>query len=256
MYVEDGEYTVTGFNTETPGTREATITFGPDSGTLEYEVVDISDEVGAVLSEVGATDAVPGLASGAYDYSFNTMSNQLIVYLDEGLSEADAVAAYGEGLKAAGYSEAGADGYGDMHYVSENEQLEIYSWVGADVGESGIIVVNIKVLKGFFPIGKINEFMTAVGYTFGFDETIRDAFGTNAWESSVRRSSSGDYYMLISLAGGDYVEQWVTILTPVLEENGFVWEEDYDCFFNYSTYQEIDVKYNASYDVSQIVIWQ
>ena len=62
--------------------------------------------------------------------------------------------------------------------------------------------------------------------------------------------------MLISLAGGDYVEQWVTILTPVLEENGFVWEEDYDCFFNYSTYQEIDVKYNASYDVSQIVIWQ
>ena len=96
--------------------------------------------------------------------------------------------------------------------------------------------------------------MSLVGYTFTFGEDIRDAFGINAWDSRTG-SSGGYYYIAVSLEGGDYVDEWVAILTPVLEENGFEWDDTYG-FVNYTTYQQISVYYNESYNTSVIQIWQ
>ena len=181
MRVTDDKYAVTGFSTAEVGVREATVKFGPALGTVEYEVIDISDEIAVALADVGATDVVPGFAAGVYDYSYYSMGNQLAVTLDEDVDEGETVAAYQAILEAAGYTNAGADNYGDLHFVSENEQLDVCAWKGSDIGKAGMIYVDIKVLKGYFPIAAVNQFMSLVGYTFTFGEDIRDAFGINAW---------------------------------------------------------------------------
>ena len=254
MRVQDGDYTVTGFSTETAGTRDATVEFGPVSADVEYKVIDISEEIGAALAEVGATDVVPGFAAGVYDYEYYTMGNQLAVTLDEDVAEGDAVTAYQAVLEAAGYTNVGEDKYGDIHFVSENEQLDVCAWKGSDIGYDGQVFVDIKVLKGYFPVASANEFMEAVGYDFTFGNDIRDAFGIAAWDSRIGQSSSGRYYFLVTLEG-DHAAEWLAILTPVLEENGFEWSDQYG-FVNWTTYKQIMVGYSEANDLSYIQINQ
>ena len=96
--------------------------------------------------------------------------------------------------------------------------------------------------------------MEAVGYDFTFGNDIRDAFGIAAWDSRIGQSSSGRYYFLVTLEG-DHADEWIAILTPVLEENGFEWSDQYG-FVNWTTYKQIMVGYSEANDLSYIQINQ
>ena len=61
--------------------------------------------------------------------------------------------------------------------------------------------------------------------------------------------------LLLSTLRFYYTAEWLTILTPYLEAQGFEWSDDYG-FVNYTTYKQISVYYNANYNVSIIQIWE
>ena len=141
--LDDDAYVVTGFDLSAAGNGEATITFGPLSETLAYQVADISDYIYAdlLLEDDTLVDKVPGLSSGVEDYQYE--GGQLFVIFEEDL-EADAVIAqYGTELLAANWTENGADSYGDMHYKSPNGELDICPWSYYGIA----VVVDIKNIK-------------------------------------------------------------------------------------------------------------
>ena len=128
MSVEDGQFTVTGFSTETEGTREATVKFGPVSGTVEYQVINISDEISASLvAELSIADALPTFTSHPIDYQYSPSYRQLSIKVEEE-KEDEYMAQYLNDFLTAEYVENGEDKYGDMHYKSKEGNLDICVW--------------------------------------------------------------------------------------------------------------------------------
>jgi hypothetical protein len=128
MSVEDGQFTVTGFSTETEGTREATVKFGPVSGTVEYQVINISDEISASLvAELSIADALPTFTSHPIDYQYSPSYRQLSIKVEEE-KEDEYMAQYLDDFLTAEYVENGEDKYGDMHYKSKEGNLDICVW--------------------------------------------------------------------------------------------------------------------------------
>ena len=143
MELEDDEYEVTGFDLASVGDKEVTIKFGPASETYAYKVADISEEIYAamVAEDDTLTDKVPAMSAGVDDYELS--ESQLCIIFDEAMPYADAYAQYVADLTAAGYTEAGEDSYGDMHFKSPNGELDVCPWNYYDVA----ILVDFKNVK-------------------------------------------------------------------------------------------------------------
>jgi len=110
-----------------------------------------SEEINADLAAAGASETLPSYSGISMGYEYNPDDNQLLVVCPDGTSGRTLINAYAEDLLAAGYTEAGADTYGDMHYASPKGELDVCAWDGADVGYDGYvfvdIVVNLKALS-------------------------------------------------------------------------------------------------------------
>ena len=86
-----------------------------------------AEDVAADMAALGVTDEVPPFPGVALDYNYSAKYHQLTVVVKSG-TEQDNVDLYAAAFVAAGYTEAGADEYGDMHYTSPNQQLDICVW--------------------------------------------------------------------------------------------------------------------------------
>lgn len=85
------------------------------------------------------TDTVPALD---YDVAFEVGGDTGSVQISASVDDADAaVADYASILLGAGYTEAGADTYGDMHYASPSSQLDVCAWASGS-----FIVIDIVAM--------------------------------------------------------------------------------------------------------------
>ena len=106
-----------------------------------------SEQIAEDLASEGVTDVVP-VYSGSDVYEFGYYSGldgRQLYWSTEVGNEPASIATYQADLLAAGYTELGADQYGDMHYASPNAQLELCAWNGEDLDEPGYVMVDIYV---------------------------------------------------------------------------------------------------------------
>ena len=106
-----------------------------------------SETIASDLASVGVTDIVPvftGSAKG-FDYYSEAGERQLTIYVSDDSTESATINRYKNDLTIAGYTEAGKDEYGDMHYTSPHNQLDICAWAGSDIGYDGYVFVDIVV---------------------------------------------------------------------------------------------------------------
>ena len=120
------------------------ITFTGVTIPAEYPAQKINDD----LAAAGVTDSLPPYSgvSGYYSYYSKDGERQIMFSVATGDTEASAIARYQSDLTGAGYSDVGADTYGDHHFESPNHQLNVVAWAGSDIGYDGYVFVDIVVL--------------------------------------------------------------------------------------------------------------
>ena len=82
------------------------------------------------------------MSTGVNDYIVG--AGAFFILPDEDLEVSAAIASYQADLVAAGYTEAGEDSYGDMHYASPNAELDICAWNYYDIAIRVDVVVTKK----------------------------------------------------------------------------------------------------------------
>lgn len=182
----------------------------------EEPVVFPSEEINADLAAAGATDTLPAFSGEAagYNYYSGSSGRQLTIVVAEDSSEAATIAQYQADLLAAGYTEAGKDIYGDMHYTSPNGEIDVVAWAGSDIGYTGYVFVDIEIdvapLPASWPTSDIEAYFAEYGYTDPLPEYIGDA---SALEF--------DYDWEEIWAYTTECATWLEAYAAVLEEAGF-----------------------------------
>ena len=126
-----------------------------------------SEEIAEYLAAKGVTDVIPAFSGTALDYAFVTSGGLQLQFKVESGAEAATVAQYQADLLAANYVEAGADQYGDMHYASPNDQLDLCAWNGLDINRAGMVYIDIqiKVAQDWTALTAITEVLNHLGKT-------------------------------------------------------------------------------------------
>ena len=126
-----------------------------------------ADEIAEYLASKGVTDVIPAFSGIALDYAFVTSGGLQLQFKVESGAEAATVAQYQADLLAANYVEAGADQYGDMHYASPNDQLDLCAWNGLDINRAGMVYIDIqiKVAQDWTALTAITEVLNHLGKT-------------------------------------------------------------------------------------------
>ena len=146
---EIDNFEVTGFDTETAGKKDVVVTFGEASDAFAVDVMTLTEAMaeGFAADEsftslgIEILDEVPAMSTGAADYMVD--SGAFFIIPDEDLKVDDAIALYQADLLAANYTDAGEDSYGDKHFASPNEELDICAWNYYDIA----IRVDVTVTK-------------------------------------------------------------------------------------------------------------
>ena len=110
----------------------------PEGG---WPTADIASALATIDSSI--SDSVPEYADNSLVWGLDAYSDGIELYavLSSSSAASSAVTSYGATLLAAGYSEAGTDSYGDMHYTSPNGQLDVSAYAS---GAYLIIDVMVK----------------------------------------------------------------------------------------------------------------
>ena len=105
-----------------------------------------AEDIAATLSGLGATETLPAFEGEADGFNWYSSSLKLVMTISGGDEAEDAaVESYVATLLAAGWTEAGPDSYGDMHYTSPNGELDVCPWAGYKWGNDGYVVVDVAL---------------------------------------------------------------------------------------------------------------
>ena len=197
-----------------------------------------AEQIAADLALEGVSDVVPPFSGDAESYQYIDSSNQLGIYVGAG-NEAAALAQYQSDLLAAGYSEAGLDSYGDMHYTSPNEEIDVCPWDGSAYGSAGYVIVDITVLGAVseWPAEQIATDLEVAGVT----DEIPPYSGSDASGFSYYSGSDGRQIAWIVEEGGELASiatYQADLLAAGYSENGL---DDYGDMHYLSPSEELDV---------------
>ena len=148
----------------------------PGTITIYFEPVESQGEEGEwpatkianALENV--TDVVPALEGAEY-YGVYTNDEKVQIEVDFGDESvvSSKLSEYQTTLTTAGYTNAGADTYGDLHFTSPNNQLDVCAWKGSDIDYDGEIFVDITnkmfVKEEGWPTNKIAKLLANHGAT-------------------------------------------------------------------------------------------
>ena len=188
-----------------------------------------SAQINADLAAAGSTDTLPAYTGNSvFDYEWSGEDNEfkLAMVVNEG-DEADVLDEYIADLLGANYTEAGADSYGDMHYASPNDDLDVCPWNGADYGYDGYVIVDIiynapvvpPTYLDAFPVAECNAFLAQ--YDLGFTITEEMAAQLPGEQFEVISEAYGGYHYFLVKIQGDYAAQYDAIFNPVLLAAGY-----------------------------------
>ena len=206
--LEVDSFTVEDFSTAAEGANTATIKFGALEETLDYAVINISDEIAYYLAQEGLTDVVPGMSQGVSDYSYSPANNSLYIIQEDGIEYEDARLQYRADLLAAGYTSMGVDSYGDENFKSPNGELKLNVW--KSYGMVRVDIYNIK--PDPTPAGAtVTSVLFDIYSELGSQYTTEEAFV----EAKVTQPQEGVYYFYMGLNYGSLsdVPGWVETMT-------------------------------------------
>ena len=231
---EIDNFTVEGFDTATAGKKDVVVKFGDASDAFAVDVMTLTEAVAEgfandeSLTSLGIVieDEVPAMSNGAADYAVG--SSAFFIIPDEDLAVDDAIALYQGDLELASYTDAGEDSYGDKHFTSPNNELDVCAWNYYDIA----IRVDITVLKKApTPAGiTISDVLYGILSAFyGTTYTMDDFVSYN-----VASEGEGYWYGYVSFGSGsaDYFNAVIETVEPklpkYLEADGDAYDTTYD----------------------------
>jgi hypothetical protein len=118
----------------------------PPAPTVEDWPADFKPDVEELLTFMGFSDALPGIANGLeYEVSqYSTVDKgQIGVAFATAAEVGQALTAYQQNLLNGNFTEAGVDEFGDMYYTSPNSEYQVNPWDATlyDIGNYIIIDV-------------------------------------------------------------------------------------------------------------------
>ena len=198
-----------------------------------------AEEIAADLAAQECTDPLPAFEGEALSFSYvaSQTAHQVVMQVGAGNEEA-AIASYATTLKTAGFTEAGVDTYGDMHYLSPNGQYDVCAWDGNTAGtpKPGYVFVDIAFPK---KAGFINKAIKDMYAANGIEGVTLPDF-TSFEDDFVTESSADNGYQFY--LSGDHVEAILTLLEPLFnipETPSATY--GYECIYKTNSYIEFDV---------------
>ena len=185
-----------------------------------------ADEIAAYLGN-SVTDPVPEYAGEASSFQFFADYGTVVISIEAGTEDA-AIAAYQAQLTTAGYTAYREDSYGDMQYLSENNQVLANVYKYAD-GQIAVYVAPSPVYSAF-PVELVNAFLSAKGFGFSVSADMFANISATTFEYGEGSYYGYDYIQII--VGGSYAAQFDEVLAPVLEAAGFEYYADYEQYYN------------------------
>lgn len=199
------------------------------------------------------TDTLPEY-SGEEATGFNyieidaTGKGQLQITTAEG-DEGTAVLQYQSDLAEAGFEEAGPDTYGDMHYTSPTEGFDVCVWNGVDIGQDGMIFVDIELPKEAGWLAKaIEDYIKSRGTT-GY--TAPDFSSLEEYVTYSGISSYGAFQIQLD---GDVTEALFALMVGYTIPDEPHPTYGYECF-DPDLLVEMDIKYFDSYGFTNIYVY-
>lgn len=202
------EIYVSVFPAATPGT--ITIYFEaaePEKEEAEWPAAKIADAL------ENATDTVPALEGAEY-YGVYANDEKVQIEVDFGDESviSSKLSSYQSTLTTAGFKNVGPDTYGDLHFTSPNNQLDVVAWKGSDIGYDGEIFIDVVnsmfVKEEGWPTNKIAKLLSAHGAT-----DVLPALNGGS-DYSAYETSSGNVQIDIVIADvPTAIKNWQSALT-------------------------------------------
>ena len=214
----NGQIRVTGFTVSYYGEGGGSTT--DTSGTQPLPADWPADEIAEDLAAAGVTDPVPAYSgSDASDFSYYSgdQGRQICWVVAEG-GEPASIATYQADLLNAGFEEAGADQYGDMHYTSLTGQFDICAWNGEDIDEPGYVFVDIEIKGPTVTSLNFDDFVAAYAQV-GIEGVVIPDYEGEAISPAFQEEYNAYF---ISGSSAEEMEAFVA----ALKEAGWVLEQD------------------------------
>ena len=211
-----------------------------------------SAEIAADATSAGVTDTIPEYtgANGGFSYYSGADGHQLTIFVADGSSEDAVIEAYRADLLGAGYTEAGEDKYGDMHYSSPNGEIDVCAWRGSDIGYDGRVYVDFEFTPGGGP--QVPEGMTP--------EEAMEAL-TEWFDGTPEEISEGFYYLFgaysaASTTPEDLADYAGDVMEYILDEFEVDMDWDFDdegnCFATFINAANTVIMFDFYYDTVYI----
>ena len=213
-------------------------------------------EVEALLTTMGVTDALPGVANGL-DYIALASDLQIGVEFGSAEDVEAALTAYQANLLNGGFTEEGEDEYGDMVYASKNRQYTAAPWSGPKYDAGNYLVIDLAtIVPDVIDIPALLEagYETVNGFP---TDTVEWVLEGGEIETFAGVNLAGTWYVDADLTSGffgdyRYGDLWTAgLFGAELEANlltaGFVYDAEYDCFFSPTQDVEADIHQGDDY---------
>ena len=159
-------------------------------------------------------------------YVFNSEEGYLDISVDSGEEQATIATYVADLLGSNDFVEGNTDSYGDMHYVSTDEILDVCVWDGNDAqtANPGHVYVDIfeyVAPSTTLPTATINEYLEYYEYGFSISIEMESAINKLSSQFSLEITGDDDYEYLTIGISGKVADELNNILSSALVTAGY-----------------------------------
>lgn len=185
-----------------------------------------SEAVNAYTESLGSNIHLPVYSGTAKGYTFNSEEGYLDISVDSGEEQATIATYVADLLGSNDFVEGNTDSYGDMHYVSTDEILDVCVWDGNDAqtANPGHVYVDIYEYVApstTLPTATINEYLEYYEYGFSISTEMESAINKLSSQFSLEITGDDDYEYLTIGISGKVADELNNILSSALVTAGY-----------------------------------
>ena len=186
-----------------------------------------------MLFRSGSSIHLPEFSGTAVSYDFDSDYGSLDIEVGQG-NEATAVSTYQNDLLGSNnFVEGSVDQYGDMHYISSDNILDVCVWDGNDAstpapGHIYVDIIEYVEPSSTLPTETINTFLTSNGFGFTITSAIETSINALSNSFVVSESVYQGYPIMLVQMTGSVVEGVNSALASTLTGAGYTLSTETD----------------------------
>lgn len=180
-----------------------------------------SATVNAFTQSLGSSIQLPAFSGAALSYEFDSEYGTLDIEVGQG-NETAAVATYQSDLLGSNNFVQGAtDQYGDKHYISTDNILDVCAWDGNDASTAAPGHIYVDIIEYVepsttLPTTQVNTFLSSNSFGFTISSSVESSLNALSNSFTVTESTYNGYPIMLIEMSGDIASSVDAALSPTL----------------------------------------